>query len=209
MRARYDESGNVISYHNMVFDCIPDDYRMQRVLTGEKFIDMSYVGVMKHLRSNVNIEEFSDNKFYSSEVLSHMAMDYINSAQYLHSAIVNDRDGKTASYYVIPCAFCCKHSIELKLKECLVKKGMTELKGHSVLAVWNKLDEKSIPHSDEITAFLEDVEKIDNNEMALRYGINKDIEPLQEKYKFNIDALISNTMFIFNVLDEYVICKYR
>lgn len=209
MRARYDENGRVISYQKMVFECIPDDYKMQRVLTGEKFTDMSYVGVMKHLRSNAKIEEFSDNKIYSSEVLSHMAMDYIKSAQYLHSAIVNDRDGETVSYYVIPSAFCCKHSIEIKLKECQVVKGMTELKGHSVLTVWNNLDEKSIPHASEITAFLEEVEKIDNNEMALRYGISKDIEPLQEKYKFNIDALIDNTMFLFNILDEYVICKYR
>jgi hypothetical protein len=138
-----------------------------------------------------------------------MAMDYIQSALYLHRAIVNDRDGETVSYYVIPCAFSCKHSIELKLKECLITKGMKELKGHSVLTVWNDLDEKNIPHSKNITVFLQEVEKIDNNEMALRYGISRKAEPLQENFKFNIDVLIMNTMFLFNVLDEYVICKYR
>lgn len=45
--------------------------------------------------------------------------------------------------------------------------------------------------------------------MALRYGIGKDLEPLQEKFKFDIDSLITNTMFLFNILDEYVIHKYR
>ncbi len=209
MRARYDENGNIRSYHQMIFDNVPDDYEMQSVLTGERFSDLSYVGLMKHLRTKEKIEDFSNNEYYSSEVLSHMAMDYIQSALYLHGAIVNDRDGETVSYYVIPCAFSCKHSIELKLKECQIAKGMAELKGHSVLTVWNDLDEKDIPHSKDITSFLQEVEKIDNNEMALRYGISKKAEPLQETFKFDIDVLIKNTMFLFNVLDEHVICKYR
>lgn len=35
----------------MIFDNIPDDYKMQTVLTGDKFADWSYVGIMKHLRT--------------------------------------------------------------------------------------------------------------------------------------------------------------
>lgn len=208
MRARYDENGNISSYHRMVFKSIPDDYEMKTILTDGKFSDLSHVGIMKHLRAE-KVEDFSNPQFYSSEVFSHMAMDYIMSARYLFGAIVNDRDVETVSYYTIPCAFACKHSIELKLKECQIVKGATELSGHSVLRIWNDLDEKSIPHADEIRTFLEEVEKIDNNEMALRYGVSKNMNPLQEEYKFNIDSLISNTMFLFNVLDEYVICKYR
>lgn len=209
MRPRYDEEGNIKSYHNIVFENIPDDYKIQKVLTGDKFYDWSYVGIMKHLRTNEVEKEFSNNKVYSTEVLSHMAMDYIKSAQYLYSGIVNDRDGNTVSYYLVPCAFACKHSIELKLKECQIEKGFEELKGHSVLGIWNELDEKMIPHAEEITSFLEEVEKIDNNEMALRYGVKKNLEPMQEKFKFDIEYLITNTMFLFNILDEYVICKYR
>ncbi len=193
----------------MIFDNIPDDYEMQKVLTGDKFADWTYVGIMKHLRTIEAGEEFFDKKFYSAEVLSHMAMDYIKSAQYLYSGIVGDRDGNTVSYYLVPCAFACKHSIELKLKECQVEKGFDKLKGHSVLEVWNALDEKNIPHAAEITSFLEDVDKIDNNEMALRYGIDKNLKPLREKFKFDIDKLLTNTMFLFNVLDEYVIHKYK
>lgn len=193
----------------MIFDNIPDDYKMQKVLTGDKFADWSYVGIMKHLRIIEAGDEFFDKKFYSTEVLSHMAMDYIKSAQYLYSGIVGDRDGNTVSYYLVPCAFACKHSIELKLKECQIEKGFEKLKGHSVLEVWKALDEMNIPHAADITSFLEEVEKIDNNEMALRYGIGKNLEPLQEKFKFDIDTLLTNTMFLFNVLDEYVIYKYK
>lgn len=193
----------------MIFDNIPDDYKMQKVLTGDKFADWSYVGIMKHLRTIEAGDEFFDKKFYSTEVLSHMAMDYIKSAQYLYSGIVGDRDGNTVSYYLVPCAFACKHSIELKLKECQIEKGFENLRGHSVLEVWKALDEMNIPHAADITSFLEEVEKIDNNEMALRYGIGKNLEPLQEKFKFDIDTLLTNTMFLFNVLDEYVIYKYK
>lgn len=209
MRNRYDASGNLIGAHNIIFDKIPDDYKMQKILTGDKFADWSYVGIMKHLRTIEAGEESFDDKFYSTEVLSHMAMDYIKSAQFLYSGIVGDRDGNTVSYYLIPCAFACKHSIELKLKECQIEKGFENLKGHSVLEIWNALDEKDIPHADDITDFLEEVEKIDNNEMALRYGISKNLEPMQEKYKFDIDTFLTNTMFLFNILDEYVIHKYR
>lgn len=209
MRARYDENGKVKSYHNMIFDEIPDNYKMQQIIMDEKVLDLSYLGVMKYLKDSKAGPEFSDNKFYSSEVLSHMAMDYLNSARYLYQGIIADRDGNTVSYYLIPCAFLCKHSIELKLKECQLAKGFQKLNGHSVLKIWRDLNETEIPHGSEITVFLEEVEKIDSNEMALRYGISKEFLPLQEKYRFNIDNLLINTMFLFNIVDEYVICKYR
>ena len=61
-----------------------------------------------------------------------------------------------------------------------------------------------MPQYDKLRAFIVEVEKIDNNEMALRYGISKGLEPLQEKFKFDVDNLISNTMFLFNILEEYV-----
>lgn len=209
MRARYDENGNLKGYHNMIFDNIPDDYQIQKVILEDKVYDWSYLGVMKHLRTIKAGEEFADDKFYSSEVLSHMALDYLNSARFLYQGIVKDRGQDLVTYYFIPCAFLCKHSIELKLKECLLEKGTRELKGHSVLRIWDDLDEKQIPHGAELQQFLSEVEKIDNNEMALRYGISKGLSPLQENFKFDIDNLITNTMFLFNVVDEHIISRYR
>ena len=209
MRERYDESGNVIGAHNMVFDEIPDDYEIKQVLLPGKVVDLSYLGVMRHLRDIKAGDEFGDDMFYSSEVVSHMAIDYLNSARFLWQGIANDRGKDVVTYYFIPCAFLCKHSIELKLKECLLAKGSTQLNGHSVIKLWDELGVADIPNKDNIKAFLEEVEKIDKNEMALRYGIGHDLRPLAEKPKFDIDPLITNTMYLFNVLDEYVICKYR
>lgn len=209
MRERKDENGNLKGYHNMIFDNIPDDYQIQRIVLEDKVYDLSYIGVVKHLRNIKVGEEFTDDKFYSSEVLSHMALDYLNSARFLYQGIVGDRGQDIVTYYFIPCAFLCKHSIELKLKECLLEKGENKLKGHSILGIWNDLDEKQIPHATELQQFLSEVEKIDNNEMALRYGISKGLVPLQENFKFDIDNLITNTMFLFNVVDEYIICRYR
>lgn len=207
MRERRDQNGNLKGYHNMIFDNIPDDYQMKKVI--DKVYDLSYIGIMKHLRAIKAGEEFADDKFYSSEVLSHMALDYLNSAHFLYQGIVGDRVQDLVTYYFVPCAFLCKHSIELKLKECLLSKGVHELKGHSVLEIWNDLNEEQIPHGAELQQFLSEVEKIDNNEIALRYGISKRLAPLQEDFKFNIDNLITNTMFLFNIVDEYIICKYR
>lgn len=210
MRKRFNEAGDVIGVHNMIFDNIPDDYKIRKVLLNDKVYDLSYLGVMKHLRDNQVSEEFLDDKFYSSQVISHMAFDYLDSARLLYKGVLKDREDRdVVSTYLIPCAYLCKHSIELKLKECMIEKGNTELKGHSVLEIWKRLDEMTIPHTSEIQCFIEEVEKIDSNEMALRYGISKSLSPLQEKFKFDIDSLIENTMFLFNVLDEYVICKYR
>lgn len=209
MRERRDQNGNLKGYHNMIFDNISDDYQIQKVILEDKLYDLSYLGVMKHLRTIKAGEEFADDNFYSSEVLSHMALDYLNSARFLYQGIIGDRGQDLVTYYFIPCTFLCKHSIELKLKECLLSKGVHELKGHSVLGIWNDLNEKQIPHGAELQRFLSEVEKIDNNEMALRYGISKGLSPLQEDFKFNIDNLITNTMFLFNVVDEYIICKYR
>ena len=208
MRERRDQDGNLKGYHNMIFDNIPDDYQMQKVILEDKVFDLSYIGVMKYLRTIKTREEFTDDKFYSSEVLSHMALDYLNSARFLYQGIVADRGKDLVTYYLIPCAFLCKHSIELKLKECLLSKGVQELKGHSVLGIWNDLNEEKIPHGTELKLFLSEVEKIDNNEMALRYGISKVLSPLQENFKFDIDNMISNTMFLFNIVDEYIICRY-
>lgn len=205
MRKRFDTNGKCIGAHNMVFDEIPDDYIIKKVILNDKVFDLSYLGVMKHLRSIKVDETFEDNLYYSREVISHMAMDYLESAMYLQKGIVADRGGEIVTYYFIPCAFLCKHAIELKLKECLLVEGVKELKGHSVEALWNQIKTVAYPHYDELQAFIKEIEIIDKNEMALRYGINSKLEPLSENYKFDIDNLIQNSMFLFNVLDEYVV----
>jgi len=209
MRKRFDATGKYVGAHNMMFDEIPDDYVIKRVILDDKVFDSSYLGVMKYLRSLKVDESFEDNSYYSREVIGHMAMDYLESARYLQKGIVDDRGGEIVTYYFIPCAFLCKHAIELKLKECLLAEGAEELKGHSVEVLWKQIKTVSYPHYDELQAFIWEIDKIDKNEMALRYGINSKLEPLSENYEFDIDILIQNSMFLFNVLDEYVVCANK
>ena len=210
MRERYDETGKCIGAHNMTYDEIPDDYVMKKIILDDKVFDLSYLSVMKHLRSIRADECFEDDAYYSKEVIGHMAMDYLESALYLQKGIAADRGGEIVTYYFIPCAFLCKHAIELKLKECLLSEGALELKGHSVVQLWQQLVTKDFPQYAELESFLQEVEKIDNNEMALRYGISKALAPLSENFKFDIDCMLINTKYLFNVLDEYIVhgCKW-
>lgn len=116
MRPRYDDKGKLIGAHNMIFDDMPDNYRVQNVLVARAIQDLSYTAIMKHLRKAKVAEEFEDNSFYSKEVLSHLAIDYLFSALYLQKGIVADRSEENViSLYVVPCAYLCKHSVELML----------------------------------------------------------------------------------------------
>ena len=210
MRPRYDDKGKLIGAHNMIFDDMPDNYRVQNVLVARAIQDLSYTAIMKHLRKAKVAEEFEDNSFYSKEVLSHLAIDYLFSALYLQKGIVADRSEENIiSLYVVPCAYLCKHSVELKIKECLLEKNESIENTHSIAKLWSKLDEKSIPHYEELNSFINELETIDKNEMALRYGVSIKLEPLPENFIFDVDALLSNTKFLFNVVDEHIICKYR
>mgnify|MGYP000000724290 FL=1 len=210
MRLRYDDKGKIIGAHNMVFDDMPDDYRVQNVLIDGGVQDLSYTAFMKQLRNAKVADEFEDNGFYSKEILSHLAIDYLYSALYLQKGIMEDRkENGILSLYIIPCAYLCKHSVELKIKECLLEKYGNIENTHSIIKLWSRLNEKTILHYEELNSFINELEAIDRNEMALRYGVSVKLEPLQENFMFDVDSLLSNTKFFFNVVDEHIICKYR
>lgn len=209
MRPRYDDKGKIISTHNMIFDDMPDDYRMQSILIDGAVQDLSYTAFMQQLRNAKVADEFEDNCLYSKEVLSHLAIDYLYSALYLQKGIVEGRKEKHAlSLYIIPCAYLCKHSIELKIKECLLEKYGKIENTHSIVKLWGRLNERAILHYDELNSFINELETIDRNEVALRYGVSVNLEPLQENFIFDVDALLKNTKFFFNVVDEYIIFQY-
>lgn len=209
MRPRYDENGKIKGSHNMIFDDISDDYIMRKVLLKNQFYDLSYSGFMKKLRDSKVAKEFEDNNTYSKEIISHLAIDYLHSALFLQQGIVSKRGVSALSLYLIPCAYLCKHSVELKLKECLLEKYGKIVNSHNIAKLWEELSEKDIIHHKELNFFIQELEAIDKNEMALRYGVTVKLEPLKEDFMFDIDALLNNTKFFFNVVDEYIICKYR
>ena len=82
-------------------------------------------------------------------------------------------------------------------------------KSHSIAKLWDMLAEKEVVHYKELSFFIRELEAIDTNEIALRYGVSVKLEPVQEDFMFDIDALLNNTKFFFNVVDEYIVCKYR
>ena len=170
MRARYDENGKLIGSYNMIFDDVPDDYQMGKFLLSGQVPDLSFLGVMKHLRNIKVADEFEDNDYYSKEVLSHLANDYLYSALLLHKGILADRSTEVVSLYLIPCAYLCKHSVELKLKECLLEKYGRIEQSHSVAKLWSVLNEKELAQYGVIDSFIQELEAMDKNEMALRYG---------------------------------------
>lgn len=190
MRARYDENGKLIGSYNMIFDDVPDDYQMGKFLLSGQVPDLSFLGVMKHLRNIKVADEFEDNDYYSKEVLSHLANDYLYSALLLHKGILADRSTEVVSLYLIPCAYLCKHSVELKLKECLLEKYGRIEQSHSVAKLWSVLNEKELAQYGVIDSFIQELEAMDKNEMALRYGVSVKLEPLQEEFKFDIDMLL-------------------
>lgn len=143
------------------------------------------------------------------DVLSHLANDYLYSALLLHKGILADRSTEVVSLYLIPCAYLCKHSVELKLKECLLEKYGRIEQSHSVAKLWSVLNEKELAQYGVIDSFIQELEAMDKNEMALRYGVSVKLEPLQEEFKFDIDMLLANTKYFFNVVDEFIVCKYR
>lgn len=208
MRNRYDSNGKIIGAHRMIFDDTPDDYQL-KPLIGENHPDLSYAGTMKFLRRIKAGVEFENYDYYSKEVLSSLALDYLQSALYLQKGVHEVRGELIVSYHLLPCAFLCRHSIELKLKECLLTKYGKFEKSHDIEELWEMLNENDIINYDKLAFFIKEVGTIDRNAIALRYGITQELQPMKEDFVFNIDILLENTKYFFNVVDEYIISKYR
>ena len=66
-----------------------------------------------------------------------------------------------------------------------------------------------MPHYQELSSFINEVEQIDSNEMALRYGLDNGFKLLPSDLYYDIDKIIANAMFLFNIVDEHIIWKYR
>ena len=215
MRYRYDENGEIIGSHSMVFDSIPDDYQVESIFVfDDMFPDLSYLGILGHLKeyySQRNLTEyelgveFRDDEWFRQELFENMALDYLYSARFLWQRINAERNQDVVSRYLIPCTFLCKHAMELYIKRCLLSKGIKRFRSHSVKKLWEMLDAESIPDYNRLTAFVEEVEKVDCSEMALRYGLGNDLNLISSNLHYDIDRLLTNAMYMFNVLNKHVL----
>ena len=198
MRNYYDETGRLIRSVCIPFEEIPEDYMIKQIhLTYMQ--DLSYLGVMKKL-SDSNIEyknaKEKNEAAFGASILSYLAFDYLKSAIALHEKIIADRTkaGLTVSLYLIPCVFCCRHAIELKLKQCIYVVSEEILSTHSIIDLWNRITIKK--HGigiNKLSSFIKDVNEMDKNEIVMRYGLDTKLKQLDEDYLIDIDALIQNT----------------
>lgn len=204
---------------SLPYENIPDNFDLKSCLTNG--YDLSYSGFMKALSDKYKDKvfgssyelgaEFQDKDWYGQEVTEHQAFDFLESAILLRNGLNYERDKGVVSHYTIPCAFCCRHSVELFLKYCALVKGIDTKKliCHKISDLWNILDEKTIPRFTELSSFISELDVIDENGMALRYGLNTSFDAPKENFQFNVDAMILNTMYLINVLTEFVVYRYR
>lgn len=205
MRTFYDENGNPVRSVAIPFEEIPEEYEIKSIKT-DGFKDISYLSYIRELSENS--DDFkallkNNEDAVGSHILSHLAYDYLQSAISLQKYVINDRYGPViiVSHYFIPCLFCCRHAIELKLKQCLYIVNKEKLNNHTIIELWKKIiSKKTGVWLKKIDSFIQEINAMDENEIVMRYGLDKNLKLLKEKYLIDIDCLIDNTKYLFNVL---------
>lgn len=203
-RTFYDQNGKPIRWVHLPFEEIQEDYNIKSIRL-KKFKDVSYLGAIKKL--SLTSKDFNNlynntKEGFAVDILSRLALDYLKSAIKLQDAIKNERNFEdiiVVSFYVIPCIFCCRHAVELKLKQVLFEKNKERNPNHTIYELWQKLvEETKSDRIKKLDPFIKDIDKMDKNEIVMRYGLNKNYELLKEDYLIDIDALIYNTKYLFN-----------
>ena len=205
MRIFYDEDGRPIRSVAIPFEEIQEEYEISTIFL-DGFKDVSYLGFIRELSECS--DDFKkilkgDESAVGADILSHLAYDYLKSAIILQKAIKDDRCGPNiiVSYYVIPCIFCCRHAIELKLKQCVYNINKETTNNHIIIDLWESIVcKKTGKGIDKLNKFIQEVNAMDENEIVMRYGLDKNLKLLKEKYLIDIDALIENTKYLFNVM---------
>lgn len=211
MRAFYDKNGNLVRSVAIPFEEILEEYEIKPIKLS-KFKDISYLGFIRELSEHsTDFKELfkDDEDAIGVDILSHLSYDYLQSAISLQKYISDDRNGPNivVSHYVIPCIFCCRHAIELKLKQCIYNICKEKMNTHIIIDLWNKIiDKKNGKGLNNLNSFIQEINSIDENEIVMRYGLDKNLKLLREKYLIDIDALIDNTKYLFNVLAVECCC---
>lgn len=193
---------------------IPDDYTIKSIFGNG--IDLSNVYIIDKINNNLLVAGYSEDAI-GMRLLEMQYNNFIESAIVLRNAVNLDRkhnndnkDIMTISFYVIPCAYCIRHSIELYLKYCILMSNLTIDKNnlnntHKLVNLWNILNPTYIHNYKKLDNFIKEMNTIDENGTILRYITNKQFHKTPNSFEFNIDIMIDNTKYLVNILDEFII----
>lgn len=168
-------------------------------------------GVIKENEGNVTIEDehIFNGKEYSEQLFSYLSKEYMDSALILAKFILQERkeniNGKiTVSSYANPCAFLCRHAIELKIKQCLCHQGYEEIKIHKLDRLWQMLNKEIFDEDviNQLNSYMNEISQIDSNGESIRYGTGDNLLPIESKTDYDCIILVQNGMFLFNQLHK-------
>ena len=211
---------------------IPNDYKIAPIFPNieldgveEGSFDYNSISVFKKLYDNWNLtnraikeedskiilenEHLYNGNEYSNTLYMYLASEYMDSAMALAKLVLEERkkiktDGAFLSSYANPCAFLCRHAIELKFKQCLAKQGTLDTKHHNLTDLWEKIDKNKLDSDTitQLTNFIGEISEIDPNGESIRYGTDKQALPIKEKTDYDCIALVVNSMYLFNQLHK-------
>jgi len=192
-------------YKNLPYPQISDAYKMQKMISDEEncVYDYSSLSVMPYINKHVNMKGY-----YPNVVFQLLSNEYLESALVLSQRVIEEREINSSecvalSLYTTPCAFLCRHAIELKLKQCLCDQGNADFATHDLVELWNKIERYDLDNNIvcSIDSFIKDMKFVDQTEQSLRYGVDKNGDPMPYG-NFNCVAIINNTKFLFNQIHK-------
>lgn len=206
---------------------IPEDYKVVSIFPPIEngVFDYNSISIFKKLykggyltngtvkkndnKAVIEDEYILNGKEYSERLFSYLSKEYMDSSLKLTQCVLQERKENAegndiVSSYANPCAFLCRHAIELKIKQCLCQQGHEEIKTHKLNELWQMLN-KEILSEDVIRQlgdYIKEISQIDDNGESIRYGTGHNLLPINSRTDYDCIALVQNGMFLFNQLHK-------
>lgn len=207
---------------------IPGDYKVVSIFSTIKngVFDYNSISMLKKLYNNgclkngiikeidgkavIENEHILNGKEYSVQLFSYLSKEYMDSALILAQCVLQEREENVEgndvvlSSYANPCAFLCRHAIELKIKQCLCQQGYEEIKIHKLDELWQALNKELLSEdvAKQLNNYINEISQIDGNGESIRYGTGHNLLPINSKTDYDCIALVQNGMFLFNQLHK-------
>ncbi len=204
---------------------IPDEYEVVSIFPKNGIYNLNSISVFKKLYNDeylktgiakeIDGEIVIDNEHlyygneYSETLFRYLSKEYLDSACVLAQHVLQEEKEMTEdniflSSYANPCAFLCRHAIELKIKQCLYEQKNQEINKHKLDFLWSKVDKTKLTKNEieQLNKFIKEISSLDPNGESVRYGVGHDLLPMDGKSDFDCIALIHNAMYTFNVLHK-------